>query len=103
MEARKAAYRLLVRRTIACTQVVDPVAQWRRAAFVDSLCEKPIIEKLRFVVIQNGCGFEIDEFHGDATGRVLAEVELTSGDPAVELLIWIGEGRSKSVSGRGGK
>ncbi len=58
---------------------------------LDSLCEKPLIEKTRYLVRGDGCVFEIDEFHAENAGLVLVEVELRSEDQAVELPDWIGE------------
>jgi adenylate cyclase len=47
---------------------------------LDSLCEKPLIEKTRYLVKAGECVFEIDEFHGANAGLVLAEVELERED-----------------------
>jgi CYTH domain-containing protein len=58
---------------------------------LDQLCERPLIEKTRYVVRGNGCAFEIDEFHGENSGLVLVEVELGSEDQAVDLPGWVGE------------
>jgi len=42
------------------------------------LCEPGVIDKHRYLVPFEGHTFEIDEFHGDNEGLVLAEVELGS-------------------------
>ena len=60
-------------------------------AILDSLCEKPLIEKTRYVVRENGCAFEIDEFHAENAGLIVIEIELASEDQAVDLPDWIGE------------
>jgi adenylate cyclase len=60
-------------------------------AILDSLCEKPLIEKTRYVVMENGCAFEIDEFHAENAGLIVIEIELASEDQAVDLPDWIGE------------
>jgi adenylate cyclase len=56
-----------------------------------SLCEPGVIDKTRHLV---PCGrhiFEVDEFHGDNDGLVVAEVELGSEDEAYERPDWLGE------------
>ena len=55
------------------------------------LCEKPIIEKHRYIIEHKGYHWEVDEFHGMNEGLVVAEVELDSEDEAFEKPPWIGE------------
>ena len=45
-------------------------------AMLDSLCERPFIEKTRHVVMYEGLRWEIDEFEGENQGLVMAEVVL---------------------------
>jgi adenylate cyclase len=68
-----------------------PIPMADAAWMLDHLCEKPMIDKTRYVVISNGCAFEIDEFHGENAGLVVVEVELTTEDQPVDLPDWIGE------------
>jgi adenylate cyclase len=68
-----------------------PIPLEDATAMLDSLCEKPLIEKTRYVVRQDGVAFEIDEFHGANAGLVVIEVELASEDQAIRLPDWIGE------------
>lgn len=58
---------------------------------LDHLCLKPIIDKTRHLVPFGGQLFEVDVFHGDNTGLVLAELELPQEDAAVTLPPWIGK------------
>lgn len=44
------------------------------------LCEPGIIDKTRYLVPCGNHTFEVDEFHGDNDGLVVAEVELSSPD-----------------------
>lgn len=45
------------------------------------LCEPGIIDKTRYLVrMPDGHIFEVDEFHGENDGLVMAEVELTAAD-----------------------
>lgn len=60
-------------------------------AILESLCDRPFIEKVRYRVPLDPVVWEIDEFGGDNAGLILAEVELASEDQAVDLPEWIGE------------
>ncbi|MFK8005275.1 MAG: CYTH domain-containing protein [Saprospiraceae bacterium] len=55
------------------------------------LCEKPLIEKERFIVLMGKLKWEIDIFEGDNEGLELAEVELENEEQEVEIPEWIGE------------
>jgi adenylate cyclase len=52
--------------------------------------EGPLIEKTRHFVERDGVTFEIDEFHGDNAGLVVAEVELDREDASVPRPPWLG-------------
>ena len=58
---------------------------------LDTLCEKPIIEKFRTTIELAGLVWEVDEFRGDNDGLVVAEVELSDEHQHIELPSWIGE------------
>jgi len=45
-----------------------------------SLCEPPVIVKTRYIVNHEGNQWEVDEFHGDLEGLVIAELEVPSED-----------------------
>lgn len=50
------------------------------------MCKPPVLSKTRYVVVgEDGNKWEIDEFHGDREGLVVAEVELNSADQPVIL------------------
>lgn len=55
------------------------------------LCEGGIIHKIRHTVIHEGFKWEIDEFFGDNTGLVLAEIELKAEDQIFEKPRWLGK------------
>lgn len=44
------------------------------------LCEPGLVDKTRYLVRSGSHVFEVDEFHGDNQGLLLAEVELSSPD-----------------------
>ena len=56
------------------------------------LCEKPIIEKTRYKIeTETGLIWEIDEFSGQNTGLIIAEVELEQEHQSVIIPQWIGK------------
>lgn len=54
------------------------------------LCEPGIIDKTRYLVPSGHHTFEVDEFHGDNAGLVMAEVELSSEDEEFKKPDFIG-------------
>jgi adenylate cyclase len=58
---------------------------------LDGLCERPLIEKVRYKVPSGGLTWEVDEFQGDNKGLVVAEVELSDPDRSFDLPEWVGE------------
>ena len=54
------------------------------------LCEPGVIDKVRHIVKVGDHVFEVDEFHGDNQGLLLAEVELSSVDEDFEHPQWLG-------------
>ena len=59
-------------------------------AILDELCQKPIIEKKRYKIDFAGLVWEVDEFFGENTGLIIAEVELESEDQCFAKPEWIG-------------
>jgi adenylate cyclase len=55
------------------------------------LCEKPIIEKTRFLLSQHTNIWEIDVFEGENKGLIVAEIELTSEEESIDIPSWVGE------------
>jgi adenylate cyclase len=58
---------------------------------LDKLCEKPLIEKVRYYLNHHGKTWEIDVFSGDNAGLTVAEIELDSVDEAFEIPDWAGK------------
>lgn len=50
----------------------------------------PIIEKNRHTVMHDGFKWEVDEFLGDNSGLIMAEIELTSEDQPFSRPPWLG-------------
>jgi CYTH domain-containing protein len=57
---------------------------------LDQLCERPLIEKTRYREVYADRIWEIDVFHGDNDGLVVAEVEIANPEQKVELPRWAG-------------
>ena len=55
-----------------------------------SLCEPPVIEKTRYIVMHEGNMWEVDEFHSGQEGLVIAELEVPSEEYRFPLPPFIG-------------
>ncbi len=58
---------------------------------LDTLCERPQIEKLRYRIPAGAHTWEVDEFLGDNAGLVVAEIELRAEDEPFARPAWLGE------------
>lgn len=58
---------------------------------LDSLVEKPIIEKKRYKIKQDQLTWEVDEFLGDNVGLIVAEIELENEQQTFTKPAWIGQ------------
>lgn len=58
---------------------------------LNNLCEKPIIEKHRYIIDYSGRKWEVDEFHGENEGLVITEIELEDINQEYEMPLWVGE------------
>ncbi|RKS99297.1 CYTH domain-containing protein [Flavobacterium sp. 123] len=71
--------------------------EWEKEIPIDEaenllkLCEKGIIDKIRFNVKIGNHTFEVDEFHGENEGLIIAEIELNSENEVFERPNWLGE------------
>lgn len=57
---------------------------------LDQLCERPLIEKFRYKITLGRHVWEVDEFLGENSGLVLAEIELQAVDEQFDKPDWIG-------------
>ena len=60
-------------------------------SMINYLCERPIIFKTRYTVPHQGHVWEIDDFHLENAGLIVAEVELSDPDEWFAKPSWIGE------------
>jgi CYTH domain-containing protein len=58
---------------------------------LETLCERPLIEKMRHELKAATGSWVVDVFGGDNEGLVVAEVELDEEEQAIELPCWIAE------------
>ena len=58
---------------------------------LEEVCEQPTLSKHRTKIPLGEVCWEVDEFHGDNQGLVIAEVELESEEQEIELPDWIGK------------
>jgi adenylate cyclase len=71
--------------------------EWEKEIEIDEakqllkLCEKGVIEKTRYEVKSGNHIIEIDEFHGDNDGLIIAEVELEDENESIEKPSWLGK------------
>ncbi|HBF50895.1 MAG TPA: adenylate cyclase [Massilia sp.] len=65
-----------------------PVAE--AAELLDTLCQQPLVEKVRHRIAIGAHTWEVDEFLGANAGLVVAEIELGSEDEAFRKPDWIG-------------
>ncbi len=61
------------------------------ALMLETLCKRPLIEKVRHTLVVAEHTWEIDVFEGDNAGLVVAEVELAAEDEKFERPAWLGE------------
>ena len=55
------------------------------------VCEPGVIDKSRYEITKGTHVFEVDEFHGENAGLIVAEIELSSEDEEFEKPAWLGE------------
>lgn len=55
------------------------------------LCEKGVIDKIRYHVTYENHLFEVDVFFGENEGLIVAEIELQSENESFEKPNWLGE------------
>lgn len=58
---------------------------------VNEVCRQPVIHKTRYRYEFNGFVWEIDEFHGNNSGLIIAEIELDSEDQDFAEPGWLGK------------
>jgi adenylate cyclase len=75
---------------VASRQEYEYAVPLNEAQELLAAAEGPLIEKTRHYVEQGGATFEIDEFHGDNAGLIVAEIELEREDAPFPRPPWLG-------------
>ena len=70
------------------TEFEYPIPRVDARQLIEELCDRPLIEKIRYLVGVNGNTWEVDVFEGDNQGLIIAEIELDSEDQRVEIPPW---------------
>jgi len=58
---------------------------------LEQVALRPLIDKTRHHVPRGGHLWEIDEFHGDNAGLIVAEIELSDPNESFERPAWLGQ------------
>lgn len=58
---------------------------------MQQLCETPLVTKTRYRIPHDGHIWEVDEFHGENEGLIIAEIELSDEKEIISLPEWLGE------------
>ena len=58
---------------------------------LSTLCDRPFVEKTRYVAEHDGDTWEVDVFAGDNEGLVVAEIELDSVDQVFSRPVWLAQ------------
>ncbi len=58
---------------------------------LETLCQRPLIEKKRYKIPIDDLIWEVDEFLGENQGLIVAEVELQDENQGIDLPNWIGD------------
>ena len=67
-----------------------PIPLAHAEAILAELCTGPLIDKTRYRVAHAGHEWEVDVFHGENAGLLLAEIELAREDERFERPPWLG-------------
>ncbi|WP_396152112.1 CYTH domain-containing protein [Flavobacterium sp.] len=71
--------------------------EWEKEITVDeaeqllSICEKGVIDKIRYEIKMGIHVYEVDVFSGENEGLIIAEIELTSESESFEKPDWLGQ------------
>ena len=68
-----------------------PIPSADAHAMLKEMCPEGVIDKTRYRIRVGEHVWEVDEFHGENRGLVVAEVELDSEDQPFERPPWLGE------------
>jgi len=68
-----------------------PIPMQDARELLDRVAPRPLVEKTRHILHIEGHCWEIDEFHADNAGLIVAEIELLSVDVSFHRPSWLGQ------------
>lgn len=68
-----------------------PIPMQDAQELLDKVAHRPLVEKTRHILYIAGHCWEIDEFHRENAGLIVAEIELASVDEHFHRPRWLGE------------
>lgn len=74
-----------------------PIPLTDAEALLASACQGPLVEKTRYRITHGRHVWEVDVFHGDNAGLVLAEIELSHEGESFERPPWVGRDVSEEA------
>lgn len=66
-----------------------PIPYQDAVEILNTLCDRPLIEKTRYKIPVGNVVWEVDEFAGENRGLVIAEAELLDEQQTIDLPDWI--------------
>lgn len=76
---------------IARSEFEYPIPLADAEELLANLCDRPLIEKTRYKIPLDNVVWEVDEFAGENTGLIMAEVELQDANQSIQIPDWIGQ------------
>ena len=97
-----ATVRVRIEGDAACITIKGPIHGISRAEFeysipvaeailIQCLCQTPLVKKTRYRIPHEDHVWEVDEFHGDNEGLIIAEVELDNENAKIKIPPWVGQ------------
>ncbi|MCK4743758.1 MAG: CYTH domain-containing protein [Sulfuriflexus sp.] len=68
-----------------------PIDRHDAEKMLETLCERPLVEKTRYKVVVGNHTWEIDVFAGKNEGLIVAEIELQDENESFHKPAWLGE------------
>lgn len=73
---------------ISRTEIEFPITMADAEAML-VLCHRPLIDKTRYEITHDGMVWELDEFHAENAGLIIAEIELPEENTPFTLPDWV--------------
>ena len=67
-----------------------PIPKDDAEILLENFCQNKLIEKTRHYIVDKGNTWELDVFHGNNKGLIVAEIELASENQPFHIPSWVG-------------